>query len=863
MSPLPDTGRSVVPRSGAAAEREAAPAPRSVEAAGAVRRRAWSTLAARPTLAAALVYAVLSLVFVGQGLLPGRTLSGSDYLWSTVPWASSRPADVPLLGSNFEQADAADVFQPFFDYSKAAFPHPPLWNPHIMAGRPFLADGQSALFSPFTLPAEVLPLSKALGLMALLKFFVAAFGTYLFGRLMGMRFGGALLAGIVFAFGTFFVVWLPWPLTDSFPFLPWLLLTTELVVRRPGPLPATALAAFVALQFFGGHPETSLHLMFATVVFFGLRLTQRWLQEGRERRVLARPALTFGLALAGGTALAAITLLPLIEFLYHSADLAHRRKNDPAHLDSRFIGALFLNDYWGRPTQTPLVPFIGNRALYSGGITLMLGSLALLLRPTATRLGFAAFGAFILAVVMGVEPFATLTRLPGFATTHSGRLVILLLFVLAMLAGWGLDDLTRRVPGRRSRRRQALAAATAIFCVPFVWMLVAGTIDLGRLRPAFDLAWGFSDHRPANPLSPPGDATVATIRLSALLQWLPLAGLGLIVVAIPLLDRPRRLRRLLPVGALVTVAITVLVADLFRTNMGNNPAIPVEHARQPSTGAIHYLQSRRPNRFAGLNGKRGIQPLLPDLAVRYRLYDARGYDYPVERRYDTFWRATAGPAEYFNVVTAEALATPAALRGMSLLSVADLIQDPEDPPSRLPGLKLAYSGRDARVYRNANALPRTFLVDRQQVTQGADAALTAIRNPHFDARNVAVTERPVSGIPQAGRQDGGTAGTARLVHYGSERVVARAEARRRSLLVLTDVHYPGWKATVDGKRADIERVDYLLRGVVVPPGTHDVEFSYRPLSWRLGWLVSLIALVALVAAAAVGWQRRRWEGHRS
>src|SRR5206468_3521186 len=125
----------------------------------------------------------------------------------------------------------------------------------------------------------------------------------------------------------------------------------------------------------------------------------------------------------------------------------------------------------------------------------------------------------------------------------------------------------------------------------------------------------------------------------------------------------------------------------------------------------------------------------PDLAVRYRLYDARGYDYPVERRYDTFWRATAGPAEYFNVVTAEALATPAALRGMSLLSVADLIQDPEDPPSRLPGLKLAYSGPDARVYRNANALPRAFLVDRQQVTQGADAALTAIRNPHFDARN--------------------------------------------------------------------------------------------------------------------------------
>ena len=74
-----------------------------------------------------------------------------------------------------------------------------------MAGRPFLANAQSALFSPFTFPAYVLPLSKALGVMALLKLFVAAFGTYLFARTLGMRFGGALLAGIVFAFGTFFV----------------------------------------------------------------------------------------------------------------------------------------------------------------------------------------------------------------------------------------------------------------------------------------------------------------------------------------------------------------------------------------------------------------------------------------------------------------------------------------------------------------------------------------------------------------------------------------------------------------------------------------------------------------------------------
>jgi hypothetical protein len=833
MPPLPDTAHPAAPR----------PA----------ERRAWSWWAARPALAAAVIYALLSLIFVGQGLLPGRTLSSSDFLWSTIPWDDSRPADVAPLGANFEAADAVVVFQPFFEYSKNAFPDLPLWNPHIMAGRPFLADAQSALFSPFTLPAYVLPLSKALGVMALLKLFVAAFGTYLFGRTLGMRFGGALLAGIVFAFGTFFVVWLPWPLTNVFPLLPWLLVATELLVRRPEPLPAAGLAALVALQFFGGHPETSFHFMFITVVYFALRLIQR-------RGDFVRPTVTFGLALAGGGLLAAVVLLPLAELLLHSADLAHRQDSAPTQLDERFLGAFFLNDYWGRPTQQPLVPFVSNRGLYAGGITLLLGAVGLVLRPKATRVGFAVFAGVILVAIMGLEPFAWFLRLPGFASAHNGRMVVFVLFALAMLAGWGLDELSNR-SAAFPRRNVALAVAVALFCVPVVWMVAAGTLHPGQLKPALKLAWLFDDQRPLNPLAAVSGTTVATIRLSALLQWLPLAGAGLLLIGIRLLDiRPRGW--VLPAGAFVALAVVVLVADLFRANMGLNPAIPIDHAQQPATGAIRYLQSQTPNRFAGLDSKRNLHPLPPDLANRYGLYDARGYDYPVVKRYDTWWRATAGPPEFFSVPTAEAMNTPGAIRGMSLLSVADVIQDPTDPPSKLPGLRLAYDGPDARVYKNVNALPRTFLVDRQQVVDGGDAALAATKDASFDARHVAVTESAVPGISTAAA-GAGDAGSAALERYDRERVVARATARRKSLLVLTDVQYPGWKATVDGKSADIERVDYLLRGVVVPAGTHTVEFSYEPASWRAGWILSGLSLLALVGVAALGWRRRREERQAS
>ena len=141
-----------------------------------------------------------------------------------------------------------------------------------MAGRPLLADGQSAVFSPFSVPSYVLPFWKSLAVAAMLKLFLGAFGAFVLARVLGMRFGGALLTGVVFAFGTFFVVWLAWPLTSVYAFIPWTLAPH----RAAGPAarggsPVAGLAAVVGLQFLGGHPESSFHLMFVAVVFFVFR----------------------------------------------------------------------------------------------------------------------------------------------------------------------------------------------------------------------------------------------------------------------------------------------------------------------------------------------------------------------------------------------------------------------------------------------------------------------------------------------------------------------------------------------------------------------------------------------------------------
>jgi uncharacterized membrane protein YfhO len=82
------------------------------------------------------------------------------------------------------------------------------------------------------------------------------------------------------------------------------------------------------------------------------------------------------------------------------------------------------------------------------------------------------------------------------------------------------------------------------------------------------------------------------------------------------------------------------------------------------------------------------------------------------------------------------------------------------------------------------------------------------------------------------------------------------------VLVLTDTWYPGWKAKVDGREVPVERVDYTLRGVPIGAGAHTVEFTYEPLSWRIGWIVSALALAGLAVVLAVGLRRRRDHAER-
>jgi hypothetical protein len=385
-----------------------------------------------------------------------------------------------------------------------------------------------------------------------------------------------------------------------------------------------------------------------------------------------------------------------------------------------------------------------------------------------------------------------------------------------------------------------LAVAGALLVVPVAIAVATGQVAPRLIGRALQVAVG------VNWPAPPADGDdLETIRTAAVVAWIVFMGAALALLA------ARTAGRLGP-RAFAAAALAVVALDLFRAGMGATPAIDADAARQPDTPGLERLRSG--GRFVGLERPLGPSPLIPNMALRWKLHDARSYDLPVERRYDTLWRRAIKNGPPTDTPTTTAVLSKRALPALRLMSVAQIAQDPVDPPVEAPRLPVSYDRKDVRIYANPGAMPRAGVVGAQAVVAGEDAELDAVLDPGFDGRRTLVTSTPLPGLPE--HEAAAPAGRARVVSEEDERLVIAADARRPAALVVTDLDYPGWRATVDGRDASIHRVDYLLRGVTLPAGRHRVEFAYEPVTWRVGWLVSAVALLALVAALAVGLRRR-------
>jgi hypothetical protein len=226
-------------------------------------------------------------------------------------------------------------------------------------------------------------------------------------------------------------------------------------------------------------------------------------------------------------------------------------------------------------------------------------------------------------------------------------------------------------------------------------------------------------------------------------------------------------------------------------------------------------------------------PVMPaGFAIHYGIEEMRGYDamYPAR----------------FKAVFDGLDTTPGTAVDDLLAAPIVLLPEKGEVPE---GYEILRSTENIRIARNRNAVPRVRLVDRVERFETAEAMFEWMGRPDFNPARVVLCDAATA--PELPETGDGPPGEARIAEWNWNRVTVDVEASKRSVLVMADAFFPGWQARIDNEPIEIFPAYHFFRGIVVPEGKHTVKFVYRPASFRIGAIISVVALAFSIIPALV------------
>ncbi len=151
---------------------------------------------------------------------------------------------------------------------------------------------------------------------------------------------------------------------------------------------------------------------------------------------------------------------------------------------------------------------------------------------------------------------------------------------------------------------------------------------------------------------------------------------------------------------------------------------------------------------------------------------------------------------------------------------------------------------DAPPVKNPKALGNVWFVERDSMVKNANAELAAINN--FDPSKVAIINDVFKNQIRQSEYPSSTGDTISLEKYEPDRLSYKYHTSGERLAVFSEIYYPkGWECTIDGKASDYFRTDFILRGMILPGGDHEVVFQFKPAAYYTGNKISLASSILL------------------
>lgn len=696
----------------------------------------------------------------------------------------------------------------------------PLWNPFMGGGMPFLADGIHGVLHPVSILTAWLGTDRGADLLIAGYVLCAGLGALALARELGASLTAAALAAVVYGSSGFVL-----SMAGNLVFLaglgslPFCVAGLRRVASDPRPATLAFGAGGAAVLALSGDAQ-------ALMLGGGIGLMLAWDAGGWRGAARAVAAGAVGLLVAG------VQLVPTAVHLPRTDRAAPGWSRSPEiwALEPWRVAELILPGFLGGadPLMDPVYGGLAGPGRWPRGglpfpfaVSVFVGLVPVALATAGARVGrrgwlLAGVALVLLWMALGqaLGADALLQHVPIWRSfRYSEKLVGSLTLVLAVLAALGLDAVVeRRVAGW-----PIFAAAAA------VGLAAVATCRVAAAGLAPDLA---------------AEASARCARGS----WHVL--LAAVAVGGWLLVR-QRLSAGWARGALAVLAWGGMVAA---TPAALRPGDPTARLRSPGPALAARPPGPRimtPYSYEPLSVEEGADWI--DQALRD--YSANGYvALNVRSRLDSLddYEAMV-PAPLALLKSTFGQWWPVAARRFG---VTHVIVPPPRSDLHLGLHRLATSG-GTRL--DAGTGPgETWAVPHREWASFAPAVRT-VEDGHAAAAATAraFREQDPSVIVEAVGSFAVGPGRVISMERGLESLRLEAEADADATLVIADAWWPGWEATLDGRRVSIFRADVLVRAVRWPAGRHLLEMRYAPPEARTGLLVSVLGITLLATWIAV------------
>jgi Bacterial membrane protein YfhO len=727
--------------------------------------------------------------------------------------------------------DAFRLFLPLKQYmhERLAAGQLPQWFPYEGLGRPFIGIPVTGVFHPFTLLYWLMPVHEAYRFSTLLACLAAVTGMYCLGRrLRYSRVGAVAASAIILCSGYMFSLTENLVYLYSFAMLPFFCLCLERMADGHGRWVAAGALVWASI-FLNGDIQTGYYYGFIAMAWGFSRGSQPW---ARTACLLA------GLACLT-VLVAGVQLGPSWAVHIHSDRASgtgfHEQavywSTHPLRLFTLIAGPVGLDEdhnhiaasYFG--SFRPGRPACGYWAesLYLGLPAVVLAWMGVKARRDLRFVSILGGVALILAMgkYAGLYEVAYRTVPLWSAFRYPERLIAIVTFVVSLYAGAGIESL----------RRDAAPI--------WPWMLIAlvcfGLSGLFFLMQ--DNSW-----LTAMETSPGLGVRFAQ---SVSLAWLYSAGAGLGVGLILLLVKHQKVSTTAGLCLLTVLA----VMDLCRGNSQVISTGPAEswtfspslaqaiHKDSGVDGPGHFrvytfterqIKVDMPPSLVSLLGSKSLdsiasrQSLHVELNAPFHLESIRAY--------------LPGLSDaYVKVGEMHSLEMGARYNVSYLIGRRYHFENRLD----MKNIVSVLPEYDLTVIRNPLPVKsRAYLSVRPEPVGGGDDLLDRMERQDFLSGEVDLIENGEEALLPASDK-----ALVSMEQYADENVRIQVSTPRPVVLVLLDSYAPGWRAVLeDGRQLPIRRANGFVRSVVVPEGSHTIQFSYQTPYLIQGALTSCVGL---------------------